>query len=500
MNSAAALAPWLGDAVAQHAVAQLQLDSRKVCVNDLFFALANEKQIAAHIAQAVAQGAAAVVVDQTQKTVCSSAVPLLAVENLQENLGAIAHAFYGEPSQHCKVIGITGTNGKTSCSHWLAQAWQMLAGDAAILGTLGGGLIRSAQRAETGMTTPDVLTVHRLLANFVQQGAQMVAMEVSSHALDQKRVAHVQFDTAVFTNLTRDHLDYHGDMAHYAAAKQKLFDVESLQLAVINVDDNFGLQLMQRVRSANKTVLSYALENKISELGVERYEVTGQGIAASIRTPWGKGELHSRFPGGYNLLNALAVVAILCGHGMRLDTVLNAVAQLQAVPGRTHVVSEVVDDILVVVDYAHTPDALQKILQALRPQTTGKLWCVFGCGGDRDVGKRPQMAQIAQSTADEVIVTTDNPRSENAQKIIDDIVNGFSMNAANTAHYEVIVDRAAAITHAVNKAARGDVVLVAGKGHETYQEILGKRYPFSDVEHAQQALQHRRQQRAEVCA
>ncbi|HNL92601.1 MAG TPA: Mur ligase family protein, partial [Pseudomonadales bacterium] len=205
MNSAAALAPWLGDAVAQHAVAQLQLDSRKVCVNDLFFALANEKQIAAHIAQAVAQGAAAVVVDQTQKTVCSSAVPLLAVENLQENLGAIAHAFYGEPSQHCKVIGITGTNGKTSCSHWLAQAWQMLAGDAAILGTLGGGLIRSAQRAETGMTTPDVLTVHRLLANFVQQGAQMVAMEVSSHALDQKRVAHVQFDTAVFTNLTRDH-------------------------------------------------------------------------------------------------------------------------------------------------------------------------------------------------------------------------------------------------------------------------------------------------------
>ncbi len=500
MNGAAALTPWLGDAVAQHTVAHLQLDSRKVCANDLFFALADEKQIATHIAQAVAQGAAAVVVDQKQKTVFSSAVPLLAVENLQDNLGAIAHAFYGEPSQHCKVIGITGTNGKTSCSHWLAQAWQMIAGDAAILGTLGGGLIRSAQRAETGLTTPDVLSVHRLLADFVQQGAQMVAMEVSSHALDQQRVAHVQFHTAVFTNLTRDHLDYHGDMAHYAAAKKKLFDVESLQLAVINADDNFGQQLIQRVRSAHKTVLSYALENKTSELGVERFEVTGQGIAASLRTPWGKGELHSRFPGGYNLLNALAVVAILCGHGMRLDAVLNAVAQLQVVPGRTHVVSEAVDDILVVVDYAHTPDALQKILHALRPQATGRLWCVFGCGGDRDAGKRPQMAEIAQAVADEVIVTSDNPRSENAQTIIDDIVIGFSANTSSAAHYEIVIDRAAAIAQAVNKAAHGDVVLLAGKGHETYQEILGKRYPFSDVEHAQQALQQRRQQRAEVCA
>lgn len=500
MKGAAAVIPWLGDALTHRVVADLKLDSRKVCANDVFFALARAQELSAHIALAVAQGAAAVVVDQTQKTAVASAVPVIGVEKLTEQLGAIAHAFYGKPSEKCTVIGITGTNGKTSCSHWLAQAWQAVAGDAAIIGTLGGGMIHSAQRANTGLTTPDALTVHRLLADFVQQGAQMVAMEVSSHALDQQRVDHVQFHSAIFTNLTRDHLDYHGDMAHYAAAKQKLFDVASLQLAVINADDATGQQFIQRVRSANKTVLSYALENTTSDLAVERYEVTGQGIAASIRTPWGKGELHSRFPGGYNLLNTLAVVAILCGHGMRLDAVLNAIAQLQAVPGRTHIVSEQRDDILVVVDYAHTPDALQKILQALRPQTSGNLWCVFGCGGNRDTGKRPQMAQVAQTLADKVIVTTDNPRSENAQKIIDDIVAGFSAKTASAARYEMIVDRAKAIAQTINAAAQGDVVLLAGKGHEDYQEILGQRLHFSDVEHAQTALQHRRQRQVGVSA
>jgi len=500
MKGSAAVMPWLGDALTHRVVADLQLDSRKVCANDVFFALAHEQELSAHVAQAVAQGAAAIVVDQTQKMHVAAAIPVVGVERLAEQIGTIAHAFYDKPSEKCTVIGVTGTNGKTSCSHWLAQAWQMLAGDAAIIGTLGGGMIRSAQRDNTNLTTPDVFTVHRLLANFLQQGAQMVAMEVSSHALDQQRVNQVQFHSAIFTNLTRDHLDYHGDMAHYAAAKQKLFDVASLQLAVINADDDFGQQLIQRVRSANKTVLSYALENSMSDLGVERYEVTGQGIAASIRTPWGKGELHSRFPGGYNLLNTLAVVAILCGHGMRLDTVLNAVAQLQAVPGRTHIVSEQHDDILVVVDYAHTPDALQKILQALRPQTLGKLWCVFGCGGDRDTGKRPQMAQVAQTWADEVVVTTDNPRSEKPETIISDIVAGFSVKMPRAVHYKMIDDRAAAITQAINAAAQGDVVLLAGKGHEDYQEILGKRLPFSDVEQARVALQRRRQQQAGVIA
>lgn len=500
MRGVEAVQPWFGDTLAQSSVANLKLDSRTVSAGDVFFALASGNVLAAHIAQAQAQGAAAIVIDREKEFSVSSAVPLIAVENLTAHLGAIAHAFYGEPSQQCKVIGVTGTNGKTTCSHWLAQAWQQVSGDAAIIGTLGCGMIAHAYRDETGMTTPDVLTVHHLLANFVQQGAQMVAMEVSSHALSQQRVDRVQFSSAIFTNLTRDHLDYHGTMENYAAEKQKLFDMAALQFAVINADDVFGQQLIQRMHQAGKTVFSYALESKTSELGVERYEVTGQGIAASIRTPWGKGELHSRFPGGYNLLNALAVVATLCGHGMRLDAVLNAVAQLQAVPGRTHIVSAQSDDVLVVVDYAHTPDALQKILQALRPQTAEKLWCVFGCGGNRDAGKRPQMAQIAQAFADEVIVTTDNPRNEAPENIIADIVAGFSANADTLSHHEIVSDRAEAIAYAISHAARGDVVLLAGKGHENYQEVFGMRRHFSDVEQAQSALQQRRIKKTEMQA
>ncbi|MEZ5435800.1 MAG: UDP-N-acetylmuramoyl-L-alanyl-D-glutamate--2,6-diaminopimelate ligase [Pseudomonadales bacterium] len=491
--------PWLGDVLTHTAIAHLQLDSRVVSANDVFFALAGEQAMAAHIAQAIAQGAAAVVVDQEKQFSVSSAVPLIAVENLKAKLGAIASAFYGEPSLRCKVIGVTGTNGKTSCSHWLAQAWQQVSGDAAIIGTLGCGMIAHAYRDETGMTTPDVLTVQHLLANFVQQGAQMVAMEVSSHALSQQRVDHVQFASAIFTNLTRDHLDYHGTMENYAAEKQKLFDVASLQFAVINADDAFGQQLIQHMQRAGKTVFGYALESKTSELGVERYEVTGQGIAASIRTPWGRVS-YTAGSRGYNLLNALAVVATLCGHGMRLDAVLHAVAQLQAVPGRTHIVSEQSDEILVVVDYAHTPDALQKILQALRPQTTEKLWCVFGCGGNRDAGKRSQMAQVAQAFADEVVVTSDNPRNERSENIIADIVAGFSASAGSLSRHRVIVDRAEAIAYAVRNAARGDVVLLAGKGHENYQEVLGVRLPFSDIEQAQSQLQQRRLQNAEVRA
>lgn len=494
MNRAAHLQPWFGDALQQCALRDLRLDSRSVCANDVFFALGAEKDVQAHIEQAAQRGAAAIVVDSARREKIISTLPVLSVENLQQQLGAMAHAFYAQPSQTCTVVGVTGTNGKTSCSHWLAQAWQQLSGNAAIIGTLGCGLIQDAARSETGMTTPDVLSNHRLLSELVQQGAKMVAMEVSSHALDQGRVNGVQFNTAIFTNLTRDHLDYHGDMEHYAAAKQKLFDVPSLQWAIINTDDVFGQQLLQHARKNQNTVLSYGIESSSSDLGVERFEVTGQGIAASIRTPWGKGALQSRFPGGYNLLNVLAVVATLCSHGMRLESVLQAVAQLQAVPGRTHVVSEQHDDVLVVVDYAHTPDALQKILQALRPQTQQTLWCVFGCGGNRDSGKRPQMAQIAEWLADQSIVTTDNPRDEKPAQIIADIVAGFS-SASQQKKYCVVEDRAQAIAQAIAQAGSGDVILLAGKGHETYQEIAGVRSPFSDVEQAQRALLARRQQR-----
>lgn len=467
----------------------LRLDSRAVERGDVFFAMSANAAAQAHIHQAEAQGAVAVVVEKAQRQAVSASIPVMGVENLVDQLGVIAHRFYEKPSEKIAVIGVTGTNGKTSCSHWIAQAWDSIDPAAGLMGTLGCGLVRTQTLATTGLTTADVLSNHRLLADMQASGAKAVAMEVSSHALEQQRVAGIVFDTAVFTNLSRDHLDYHGDMQHYAAAKQKLFDVAALKYAIVNRDDDFGKKLcghMQKDR-ADVQLLSYAIDDKTADLGVERCEVTGRGIAASIRTPWGRGALQSRFPGGYNLLNVLAVVATLCAHGMGLQTVLAVIAQLQAVPGRTQIVSEASDDITVVVDYAHTPDALSKILQAMREQGENALWCVFGCGGNRDSGKRAQMADIAEQYADAVIVTSDNPRDENPQAIIADIVAGFS-----SGRHKVIEARDAAITAAITQAHAGDRVVLAGKGHEDYQEIAGKRLPFSDVLVAQAALKIRR--------
>ncbi|HSC75153.1 MAG TPA: UDP-N-acetylmuramoyl-L-alanyl-D-glutamate--2,6-diaminopimelate ligase [Pseudomonadales bacterium] len=487
MTPAAHLQTWFGDALAGAAIADLRLDSRMVCANDVFFALSANEVINSHIEQALNNGAVAIVVDRSRAGVVSSTKNVFLLDDLPKKLGDIANNFYGSPSQACKVVGITGTNGKTTCSHWLAQTWQQLAGNAGIIGTLGCGLIADTERRETGLTTPDVLSNQRLLADMVKRNAQMVAMEVSSHALDQGRVDGVHFDTAIFTNLSRDHLDYHGDMQSYAAAKQKLFERASLQHAVINLDDDYGKKLTSLLRNSDTRVLSYALNDKTADLGVERCEVTGQGLDASIRTPWGRGALQSKYPGGYNLLNVLAVVATLCAHGMSLQTVLGVVAQLQAVPGRTQIVSKDSDDILVVVDYAHTPDALQKVLVALREQVKKQLWCVFGCGGNRDRGKRPQMAAVAAAASDVVVVTSDNPRDEVPANIIADIVPGFSGH-----RFKVIEDRAAAIAYSIGNASAGDVVLLAGKGHENYQEILGKRMPFSDIDQAHSALSARR--------
>lgn len=475
----------------QHA-RDLRLDSRAVEAGDAFFAVANDAgQLQQHVQQAQLRGACAVFVDSKNvfESPCASETPVVAIENLREKLGSIGHRFYGKPSEKMAVIGITGTNGKTSCSHWIAQAWDRIAPHAGLMGTLGCGLVSNSGFDVTGLTTADVLSNHRLLASMLDNGAKAVAMEVSSHALDQQRVSGIHFDTALFTNLSRDHLDYHLDMQHYAAAKQKLFEHEYLKFAIINSDDVFGKKLLNRLRTERKgvQVFSYAIDDVTADLGVERCEVTGRGIKASIRTPWGRGALQSRFPGGYNLLNVVAVVATLCAHGMCLQTVLEMVEQLQAVPGRTQIVSGDDDDILVIVDYAHTPDALEKILMALREQKRERLWCVFGCGGNRDRGKRAQMAEVAGSKADVVVVTTDNPRDEKPQAIIEDIVAGFAAGL-----HRVIEDRAEAITAAVVEAKAGDTILLAGKGHENYQEVAGVRLPFSDVLVAQAALQSRR--------
>ena len=488
-------------------VSDVCLDSRKITRDDVFFAVAKDPQLARqHIFQAIDAGAAAIVVDRQQfqnqlRAVESDiAVPIILIDDLRAGLGKIADVFYQKPSSRVAIIGITGTNGKTSCSHWIAQAWSRLNGRAAMLGTLGcevfiEGTPDSGLCHETGLTTADVLSNHRLLDELCGHGVSAVAMEVSSHALDQGRVDGVAFDTAIFTNLSRDHLDYHGDMVAYGRAKRLLFERPELKLALMNSDDSFGVELQRAMKEINSSarLLTYALKDSSADIGVERCEATGEGIVAEVRTPWGKGVLQSKYPGGFNLLNVLAVVGTLCGHGMDLQSVLGVVGQLQAVPGRTQIVSAGADDVLVIVDYAHTPDALGKVLEAVRERCVGQLWCVFGCGGNRDQGKRPQMGSAASSYADRVVVTSDNPRHEDPVMIMDAILKG-----CNPVGVEIEVDRKKAIYHAINMAAAGDAVVIAGKGHETYQEIANKRYPFSDAGTALDALHVRRQKMAGV--
>jgi UDP-N-acetylmuramoyl-L-alanyl-D-glutamate--2,6-diaminopimelate ligase len=477
-------------------VHDLRLDSRTVTTGDVFFSVEKHIEVATvYIQQAVDAGAAAIVIDESQMLPAIAGVKLITIPSLHAKMGAIADKFYGMPSANTCVVGITGTNGKTSCSHWIAQMWSRLSGPAAMVGTLGCDIFNDGRSLNyplgtTGLTTGDVLSNHRILHDLCSKKISLVAMEVSSHALDQGRVDGIQFDTAIFTNLTRDHLDYHGDMQSYGETKCKLFSCPSLKWALLNADDSFSVEIKKYMQLENNhvNVLTYSLEDSLADIGVERYEATKQGVIAAIRTPWGKGTLQSKYPGGFNLLNVLAVVGTLCSHGMDLQSALTEVSQLQAVPGRTQIVSADYDDVLVIVDYAHTPDALEKILKAVREQCEKNLWCVFGCGGNRDQGKRAIMGSIASIIADRVVVTSDNPRHEISQDIISAILLGCT---SSDVHSEI--DRAQAIEYAIQNAMPGDAIVIAGKGHEQYQEIAGQRYTFSDVAVAVNALQLRKQ-------
>lgn len=481
-----ALARWFPADVVAALTGKLTADSRQVQAGDaLVLCLPTGGQLEPeqqqrYVDQAAANGAVAVVLDGAAP-VCRAPVPLLRVPNLRAELSAIAGAYYGTADHQPRVVGITGTNGKTTCANWYAQLAERHVGRAGVIGTLGAGLVGEVPTA-TGFTTPDILGSHRLLMALAAAGAQTVAVEVSSHALDQGRIDGITVDTAILTNVSRDHLDYHGSLEAYAAAKRRLFERESLQLAVINADDELAESF---ARVARAPVLRYGLENASADLGVERLEVTGSGTVASIWTPWGKGVMESRYPGGYNVLNLLAVIAALCGRGADLSAVLADIGQLQAVPGRTQTVSTQEDDIAVVVDFAHTPDALANVLGGLR-RAGQPLLCVFGCGGDRDRGKRPEMAAIAEQLADQVIVTSDNPRSESPEAIVAEVVAGFRRQQT------VIIDRAQAIATAISGAPAGALVVIAGKGHENYQESQGVKWPFSDVDEALRALVVRR--------
>ena len=409
--------------------------------------------------------------------------PNVGVEALQARLGQIADFIYGSPSQDLWLAGVTGTNGKTSCALWIAQALDACGRRAGVLGTLGNGLVGAL--APASHTTPDVTVLHELLRQFAAAGAKAVAMEVSSHGLDQGRVNGARFDVALFTNLTRDHLDYHGTMAAYGAAKARLFAWPGLSTAVINADDPFGQSLVDAARGRGQRVLTYSLTN--GDIVAHGLTTDRRGIHLDIGTPWGRASLFAPVVGVFNAQNLLGVLGVLLAGDVPLADAVAALATLTPPPGRMQRLGGD-DRPLVVVDYAHTPDALEQALVALKPAVVegGQLICVFGCGGDRDPGKRAEMGRVAAAHAYRVVVTSDNPRGEDPAEIASAVVKGI--RDAGNHHWNVELDRRAAIGYAVASAHVGDVVLVAGKGHETYQERAGVRTPFSDAAEAAAAL------------
>ncbi|TAM93962.1 MAG: UDP-N-acetylmuramoyl-L-alanyl-D-glutamate--2,6-diaminopimelate ligase [Rhodanobacteraceae bacterium] len=464
-------------------VSGLTLDSHGVRAGDAFVALAGAKHHGIEFASAAATQGAVAVLAEPPVLDSRSRVPVVWIDGLRLHLGEIAARFFGDPSASLTVVGVTGTSGKTSTVQLLAQAFAHLGKRAATIGTLGAGLHGALHAGDR--TTPDVIRVHGLLAEFRDAGATHVAMEVSSHALDQHRVDGVHFDAAVFTNLTRDHLDYHGTMEAYGAAKARLFAWPNLRTAVINVDDAFGRGLATQVPEGVRVVRCgiRPIDADVRASGVQTHS---EGIDLELATPWGTGKLRSRLLGRFNVANLLAVAAVLGALEVPFRKILDALQALEPVAGRMNRLGGG-DLPLVVVDYSHKPDALEQVLATLRAHCEGKLVCVFGCGGERDAGKRPLMGAIAERLADAVVVTDDNPRGEDGDAIVAQIVAG--MRAPERATIER--DRARAIDMAIARARPGDVVLIAGKGHETYQETAGIKRPFDDLRVARAALEVR---------
>lgn len=476
MSLSQLLIPWAAAQDLSIEVTGLCLDSREIKPGYVFFALVGSSQDGRdYVTQAISAGACAIIVDSQHPLTKPLSVPVIAIEHLSAQLGAIAQRFYHHPAQSMILYGVTGTNGKTSITYYLAEALAALGCSTGIVGTTGNGLWPNLQ---TGThTTPDPIKLAQLLAQLAAQNAQAVAMEVSSHALDQYRVDGLAFDTAIFTNLTRDHLDYHHTMEAYAQAKSRLFDFPGLKFRLFNVDDLQGALWAERYQA--NTTYTYGLKAHTSPRHTFVSAITsqGEGMQMHIESPWYSGKLHLNLVGDFNVLNALAVFVALCIHDYPPEEVIAALQTIKSPPGRMQCISHV-NRPMVVIDYAHTPDALESALRALRPHTQGQLWCVFGCGGDRDPGKRPQMAAIAEHYADRVVVTSDNPRSEDPDAIIQAIVQGFSERD----HWQAIVSRSEAIQTALAQAKPHDVVLIAGKGHETYQEIAGVKYPYQDAQ------------------
>lgn len=534
MTRAMLLAELLPDVPAVPAdllVTGLVQDSRQVRQGDAFVAIGPYvgAPVGLHglgfLAQAREAGASAILFEPPAPEGLPAPADAVAVPGLRARLGTLAHRFHGAPSQAMAMVGVTGTSGKTSTVQLIAQALELRGRRSGTIGTLGAGLYGQAR--ETGFTTPLVLQTHALLAHLRDAGAQAVAMEVSSHALDQGRVDAVHYDVAVFTNLSRDHLDYHGDMATYGAAKAKLFARAGLRAAVVNIDDAFGAELhggLVRAHHANaqgqpplaptrspddatvgeeggeragaagatngsalRIFATSARGDSRAGVRAERVVLDASGIGFDLVIDGARHAIASPLLGRFNVDNLLAVAGVLQALGEDAADIAAVLPRLQPIPGRMNRLGGTGGLPLVVVDYSHKPDPLQQALESLRGHLRGRLVCVFGCGGERDSGKRPQMARIAQDHADVVIVTDDNPRGEDGDAIVADIVAGFARPG------EAIVerDRGCAIARAIAQAGADDIVLIAGKGHEAYQDVAGVKHPFDDTRAARAALEAR---------
>ena len=461
----------------------IALDSRKVKAGDLFLACHGRNTDGSKfINDAILAGAVAIAIEADQQNELSAVhIPFFPVHDLSRQAGVIAARFYGFPSREMNVVGVTGTNGKTSVAYYVAQAFAEMGKSCGLVGTLGYGMFGKLEPG--GATTPDPVTLQCLLSQWHTEQIGHVVMEVSSHALDQGRITGIKFDIGVLTNLSRDHLDYHVTMPSYANAKRILFEDSSLKYAIVNLDDEFGRELALTTKAINK--IGYSINaGSGQQTAISIPTVFGKVLPAdnhrsiiNIESPWGQGRLETQLIAQFNVANLLASLSILCVLDIPFTTALESHSRCGGVPGRMECFGGDATP-LIVVDYAHSPDALKQILIALRPLCRGRLVCVFGCGGERDKGKRSVMGKVAEDYADDIVLTNDNPRGEAPGAIIEDILAGI----ANNKHVNVETDRATAITQTIMNADQGDIVVVAGKGHETCQEIAGRRYPFSDRE------------------
>ena len=469
-------------------VSGISSDSRKLRPGNVFLACQGATSHGLDfIDQAEAAGVAAVVWDSSTGSPVDAGVPMIAVEGLAGRLGEIANRWFDSPSHAIKVSGVTGTNGKTTVAWLASQCFSSLGLPCAYVGTLGSGL--EDLDGEGAMTTPACIELHELLAGFRDRGARHAVIEVSSHAMEQSRVDGVHFDSAIFTNLTRDHIDYHGSMRAYFDAKASLFLDHDVANRIVCVDSEYGVELAGRC-GANVVTVSTTM-NRVANgrpyVFVSSKVPSGSGTRIAIRSSWGEAEFDLPLAGDFNVANAAEVLALLLCNEIELESACAALGRSKAPPGRMQLVDAGEDQSRprVYVDYSHTPASLEAALKALRPHCKGELWCVFGCGGDRDRGKRPMMGKVAAELSSHAIVTSDNPRSESPESIVAEILEG--MDGSGVA----IVDRAEAIAHAVEHAKPDDVVLIAGKGHENYQVIGDRVVPFSDLETALAGLRSR---------